>query len=140
MPARWRPPPIGAPSSATTCRPAVDATHPLIVAHAVTNKGSDRAQLAGMAVRAKNEMEPGELTVIADRGCYDGHQILACETAGIAALVPKPDTSPARAKGQWSKDDFVYEPDSDTYWCPLGERLTHRFSRDEKGKMLQHLL
>ena len=116
---------------------AVDANHHLIVAHEVTNKCSDRAQLAGMAVRAKNEMEPGELTVIADRGYYEGHQILACETAGIAALVPKPDTSPARAKGQWSKDDFVYEPDSDTYRCPLGERLTDRFSRNEKGKMLR---
>ena len=51
--------------------------------------------------------------------------------------MPKPDTSPARAKGQWSKDDFVYEPDSDAYRCPLGERLTHRFSTDEKGKVLR---
>ena len=116
---------------------AVDANHHLIVAHEVTNRGSDRAQLAGMAIRAKDEMAAGELTVLADRGYYDGDQILACEKAGVAALVPKPDTSPARAKGQWSKDDFVYEPDSNTYRCPMGERLTQRFSSVEEGKTLR---
>jgi len=115
---------------------AVDANHHLIVAHEVTNKGSDRAQLARMAIRAKDETAADELTVLADRGYYDGDQILACEKAGIAALVPKPDTSPARAKGQWSKDDFVYEPGSDTYRCPMGERLTHRFPSVEEGKTI----
>jgi len=115
---------------------AVDASHHLIVAHEVTNKGSDRAQLAGMAIRAKDEMAAGDLTVVADRGYYDGDQILACQKAGIAALVPKPDTSPARAKGQWSKDDFVYEPGSDSYGCPMGKRLTHRFASVEEGKTL----
>jgi hypothetical protein len=68
-----------------------------------------------MAIRAKDEMAAGELTVLADRGYYDGDQIFACEKAGVAALAPKPDTSPARAKGQWSKDDFVYEHHSDIY-------------------------
>jgi transposase len=115
---------------------AVDANHHLIIAHEVTNTGSDRAQLAGMAIRAKDETAADELTVLADRGYYDGDQILACEKAGIAALVPKPDTSPARAKGQWSKDDFVYEPGSDTYRCPMGERLTRRFPSVEEGKTI----
>src|SRR5918994_684881 len=89
---------------------AVDANHNLIIAHEVTNTGSDRAQLAGMAIRAKDETAADELTVLADRGYYDGDQILACEKAGIAALVPKPDTSPARAKGQWSKDESSTSP------------------------------
>ena len=82
-------------------------------------------------------MGAGSVVTRADRGYYDGDQILACEKAGIAALVPKPDTSPARAKVQWSKDDFVYEPESDTYRCPMGERLTQRFSSVEEGKTLR---
>jgi hypothetical protein len=35
---------------------AVDTKHHLIVAHAVTNDGSDRAQLANIACQAKNAL------------------------------------------------------------------------------------
>jgi hypothetical protein len=46
---------------------AVDANRHLIVAHEVTNKGSDRVQLARMAMRAKDETAADELTVLEHR-------------------------------------------------------------------------
>ncbi len=70
----------------------------------MTNKGSDRSQLLPMATAAKIETEAESLTVLADRGYYEGWQLRACDEAGITALVPKPDTSPARARGLWAKD------------------------------------
>ncbi len=35
---------------------AVDSEHHLIIAHEVTNNGSDRSQLHSMAVKARNEI------------------------------------------------------------------------------------
>ena len=55
---------------------AVDTEHHLIVAHEVTNQGSDRAQLSSMAKRARSVLQTTELRVVADRGYYDGSEIL----------------------------------------------------------------
>ena len=52
---------------------AVDAEHHLIVvAHDVTNVGSDRAQLTAMSRKAREASGCEEVTVLADRGYYNG--------------------------------------------------------------------
>jgi hypothetical protein len=118
---------------------AVDAKRHLIVAHEVTNVGSDRAQLSRMSERAGEAMGHDGLTVLADRGYFDGEEILACERAGITPLVPKPMTSGAEADGRFDKQDFVYLPEEDAYRCPAGETMTWRFNRvDETGKLLRY--
>jgi hypothetical protein len=58
---------------------AVDAQHHLIVAHEVTNVGSDRAQLSNMAGQAKAAMGAEALDVLADRGYFSGEEVMACE-------------------------------------------------------------
>src|SRR5947208_16559421 len=50
---------------------AVDTEHHLIVAHEVTNSGSDRAQLANMGRQAKKVLGVDKLEPIADRGYYN---------------------------------------------------------------------
>ena len=50
---------------------AVDAEHHLIVAHDVTNVGSDRAQLTAMSRKAREASGSEEVTVLADRGYYN---------------------------------------------------------------------
>ena len=47
---------------------AVDAEHHLIIAHEVTNTGSDRAQLTNIASRAKAVLGVEKLEAVADRG------------------------------------------------------------------------
>src|ERR1039458_6263401 len=61
---------------------AVDTTNHLIVAHEVTNVGSDRSQLATMAQAAKAALRSDNLDVVADRGYFKGEEILACEKPG----------------------------------------------------------
>ncbi len=118
---------------------AVDTKHHLIVAHEVTNVGHDRAQLSGMSEQAREAMGHEALTVLADRGYFDGEEILACERAGITPLVPKPLTSGAKADGRFGKQDFVYLPEQDAYQCPAGETMKWWFNRiDENGKLLRH--
>jgi transposase len=115
---------------------AVDAKHHLIVAHEVTNTGHDRGQLSGMAGQAKAAMGLQALDVLADRGYFDGEEVLACEGIGVTPYVPKPLTSGSKAKGRFGKQDFVYLADDDVYRCPAGETLTRRFTSLEDGMNL----
>ena len=79
---------------------AVDIKHHLIVAHEVTNVGTDRSQLSHMAKRTKAALKTDKLDVVADRGYFSGEEILACEEAGITVTLPKPQTSGIKAKGR----------------------------------------
>lgn len=115
---------------------AVDAEHHLIVAHEVTNIGTDRRQLSNMAKQAKVALATEELQAIADRGYYNGDEIVACETAGIVPIVSKPMTSSAKAEGRFDKEDFVFDATNGEYRCPAGSRLKWRFARTEDGHLI----
>lgn len=115
---------------------AVDAEHHLIVAHDVTNAGHDRAQLSTMAMKARDALGTERMTALADRGYFNAPEILACEEAGIIPLVPKPLTSNSKAEGRFDKRDFTYDPETDEYECPAGERAIHRFTTKENGLTL----
>jgi transposase len=112
---------------------AVETEHHLIVAHEVINIGNDRGQLAEMSMRAREALGTGNLDVVADRGYFDSEEVLACDQAGIAVTLPKPMTSGVTARGRFGKQDFRYLADQDVYICPAAERLTYRFTSEEKG-------
>ena len=116
---------------------AVDTEHHLIVAHEVTNRGSDRSQLANMAKQAKAILQVEELAAVADRGYFNGEEILACEEAGITVTLPKPMTSNAKAEGRFGKQDFRYVAEEDVYICPAGEKLAYRYTNQENGLVLR---
>jgi transposase len=116
---------------------AVDTKHHLIVAHEVTNIGTDRHQLASMAKQARVEMNATALDIVADRGYYEGEQIKTCEDAGLTVMLPKPLTSGSKAEGRFGKQDFVYVADDDVYRCPAGETLTYRFTGEDRGKKIR---
>jgi len=115
---------------------AVDAENHLIVAHEVTNEGSDRAQLFNMANQARDAMSTDNLTVVADRGYFKGEEILDCHNAKITTFLPKPQTSNNQAKGLFGRNEFKYIPEDNAYYCPAGERLKWRMTNEEKGKTL----
>jgi transposase len=116
---------------------AVDTEHHLIIAHDVTNSGSDRAQLAKMGRQAKEVLGIDKLEAVADRGYYSSTEIKACDDAGIAVTLPKPMTSGAKSDGRFGKQDFVYNAAEDVYRCPAGEKLTYRMTSEQDGKMMR---
>lgn len=116
---------------------AVDTKHHIIVAHEVTNAGSDRAQLYPMATAAREAMGAKKLRAIADRGYFSGPQIKACSDAGVSAVLPRPTTSNAKAEGRFDKADFIYAKEEDEYLCPAGQRAIYRFSREESGMLIR---
>ncbi len=87
---------------------AVDTKHHPVVAHEVTNVATDTSQLSAVAKQAKAALATDRLDVVADRGYYNGDEILACDQADITVTLPKPPTSGVKAKGRFGKHDFVY--------------------------------
>jgi hypothetical protein len=116
---------------------AVDTEHHIIIAHEVTNSGSDRAQLANMGCQAKEVLGVDKLEAVADRGYYSGEELKACDDAGITVTLPKPMTSGMEAKGQFGKHDFVYLPLDDAYRCPAGESLKYHSGTVDAGRAIR---
>ena len=117
---------------------AVDTENHLIVAHEVTNVGSDRSQLANTAQAAKEALKVEKLEAVADRGYFNGEEIKACEDAGVTVTLPKPMTSGAKAEGRFGKQDFVYLAEEDVYRCPAGEKLKYYYTNEEDGQKLRN--
>jgi len=103
---------------------AVDTKYHLIVAHEVTNAGHDRTQLVPMGVSALQATGCKEIIVLADRGYFNGDQVLACEDTGVLPCIPKTLTSSSAKRGLFTLRDFFYDAAKDHYTCPAGQHLT----------------
>ena len=102
---------------------AVDARHKLIVEQQVTNQVVDMGLLTETAAPAKELLGVASIAVVADSGYFKTEDIEACEAAGMTPCVPRPQRGPAVRAGLFRKDEFRYDPASDSYLCPAGQRL-----------------
>lgn len=117
---------------------AVDAKHSLIVATEVTNTTSDLGALGTMALQAQEALGAEKLSVVADKGYYNGKEVLLCDTIGVTAYVAKPMTSANTAQGLYGKESFKYDAPNNCYLCPAGQKLTYRFATNEKGRAIYY--
>jgi Transposase DDE domain len=117
---------------------AVEAEHHLIVAHQVTNVGNDRTQLLAMGRQTQDVMACEEVTALADRGYYNGDEVLACEGTGVLPCVPKTLTSGNTKRGLFTGQDFVYDAEHDRYICPAGQHLTKGKVRSDRRDNIDH--
>jgi transposase len=102
---------------------AVDAKNKLIVEQQVTNQVVDMGLLSATAEPAKDILGATTIAVVADKGYYKIEDIEACEKAGMAPYVARPQRGPSVKAGLFRKDEFIYEATSDTYICPAHQRL-----------------
>jgi Transposase DDE domain len=79
--------------------------------------------LTGTAEPAKEVLGVDQIAVVADRGYFKIEDIEACEKAGMDPYVPRPQRVPSVRAGLFRKDEFEYDPESDTLLCPGGQRL-----------------
>ena len=103
---------------------AVDTKHKLIVEQQVTNQVLDMGLLTETAEPAKEILGVATIDVVADKGYFKIEDIEACEKAGMAPYVPRPQRGPSVRKGLFRKDEFKYNPETDSFTCPAGQRLT----------------
>jgi transposase len=106
---------------------AVDTKHKLIVEQQVTNQVVDMGMLRQTVEPAKEILGVETIEAVADKGYFKIEDIEACEKAGIVPYVPRPQRGPSVKAGCFRKDEFRYEPDSDSYVCPADQRL-HPYS------------
>jgi len=102
---------------------ALDAKHKLIVEQQVTNQVMDMGLLTQTAEPAKEVLAVETIAVVTDRGYFKIEDIEACEKAGMEPYVPRPQRGPSVRGGFCRKDEFRYDPDSDSFVCPAGKKL-----------------
>ena len=117
---------------------AVDAKHSLVLDTEITNTTSDLNALGTMAIKAQEALDRRELHVVADKGYYNGKEVLACDSIGVTAYVAKPLTSANTARGLYGKERFSYDALQNCYHCPAGKKLTYRFSTNELGRPIHY--
>jgi len=105
----------------------VDDKHKLIVDFDVITRPDDKGNLQGMMASAMDIMEIDSVTALADKGYYDGEDIVACEENGVTCLVAKPSPGGAKHTKGFDRENFIYERKSDCYVCPCQNKL--RFMR-----------
>ena len=102
---------------------AVDTRHHLIVAHEVTNVGSDRDQLSDMTERARAAIGSEAIEAVADRGYYKrrgNRGLRASRYHGLSAEAD--DLGPLRQRTLRQAGLCLCRED-DVYLCPAGEQL-----------------
>jgi transposase len=105
----------------------VDDKHKLIVDFDVISRAHDKGNLHSMTAAAMEIMEIDVMTALADKGYYDGEDIVRCEENGVSCLVAKPAPGGAKHPQGFAREDFIYDRENDSYVCPCQNRL--RFMR-----------
>ncbi len=96
--------------------------------------GLARPNPAGSAV-----LQADKLEAVADRGYFDGEEILACEEASIAVTLPKPMTSGAKAKGPVALNGANCKVIWQSEWKPRHHEdfVTQRGAAMKDGKVVR---
>jgi len=117
---------------------AVDSEHGLIVTQRVCNEPTDVQQLSETAIAAKQALGVEQLSVVADRGYANSVELARCEAQNITPYVPRPLSKRNKNEDLFSKEDFVYHAEHDTYTCPAGQVLRPSASEESHGRVIHY--
>jgi len=109
---------------------AVDDAHGVITAtETTTGDVEENAKLMDLVEQHEQNTGATVETVVADRQYGTAENFRACHERGIRShmgdmLVPQ--LKKGRREGIFGYEDFIYDPESDTFTCPASQRLTRR--------------
>jgi hypothetical protein len=101
----------------------VDAKHRLVV-DLFAGGVNDVNELGRAGRRAQLISGVEKIDLLADAGYHNGTQLAYCERRGVRPFVAPRRNHPQKKPG-FRKEDFPYDPASDSYTCPAGARLSH---------------
>ncbi len=99
---------------------AVDNKAHLVVTVDVTSSPADQGQLSNIAKQTKKELEVDKITVLADKGYWNGEELKKCADDNITTIVSSPKEQGNKG---YQKADFKYNKENDYYVCPMGKIL-----------------
>lgn len=102
----------------------VDSKFKFIVATDVSSIGVDRPFLYPLAKDAKDTLKKEKMTLLADTGYYSSNGLKKCIDENVNIYVPMPKTTnQQKAKGFYTKDEFIYDEKKDCYICPNNQEV-----------------
>lgn len=122
-----------------SCQATVDVESKVIIAADVSRSPADSHELLGQLDQAESNTGKVPPKVLADNGYYVAEDVAELEERGVEGYIP--DGEQAREakllwrgesadKSQFAKKNFVYDPEADTYTCPLEQTLVRKSSKD----------
>lgn len=113
---------------------AVDDKHKLIVALDVVNDINDQSQLFPMTTLINKILTPDiERIILADTGYYNAEQIKKCMDEDNSMYLKPQKAKSANGNSAYSKDQFQYQKETDTYLCPQGNELPFAENTSKNG-------
>ena len=114
---------------------AVDGKHKIIVEHDVSLNPSDQHQLGIMVKKVKRTLKLHRFTVLADKGYYNGEDLLRLKKYKVSAIVAKQKPSDAKnLPEKFRSEKFLYNESTDTYICPSGQVLNTPSKKNAKRR------
>lgn len=101
---------------------AVDNKAHLVVTVDVTSSPADQGQLSNIAKQTKKELEVDKITVLADKGYWNGEELKKCAEDNITTSVSSQKEQGSKG---YQKADFKYNKENDYYVCPM-EKILHK--------------
>ena len=117
----------------------VDEKHKLIVDFDVSTCPDDKGALPKMTESAKEIMGVDEISVVADKGYYDGEDIEQCEKNGTTCYVPRMQNGRVAPDPKYNHENFKYDKETDSYICPAGQRLLFKRLNKRGGGVIDRL-
>ena len=108
----------------------VDSKNALVIDQYVTNMPTDQGELAKASARAQEILANKDLTVLADKGYYNGQDLEKAFALGVTPIVAR--QNPPVRKGTYAINDFVYDESNDSFVCPQNKVLTKISSNTAK--------
>jgi transposase len=116
---------------------SVDEKEHLVAAFGITQNPSDHGSLAPMIEKTQEEFRKKGVTALADKGYYGYEDIENSEKTGATAIVARQLKPGEKGGSKFSIDKFVYDRESDSYACPMGNNLdAHSKSAAKARKFL----
>jgi len=123
-----------------------DLDSPLILGYEVFAQSTDAATLGPMLARTAWLTGVRLREVLGDAGYVTGGELAACQAAAVTLFGPWKEndlpTSPAaKSVKLFSKDEFQWLPEEQTYRCPQGHKLSYvgREQRRRSGERMETL-
>lgn len=108
----------------------VDAKHKMVV-DVFAGGVNDTCEFGKAAKRAQQITGVKKIDMLADAGYHNGVELAFAERRGVRPFVA-PRKNKSQKEAGFRKQDFDYDPKTDTYTCPNDKQLTHTSSYKRK--------